>query len=67
MVAYIRHSSLVVEYLRHEVRNLTAVGVAVVYCQYKDREIQSSQNMLAGLWRQLVDPEMDLPERVLSL
>lgn len=40
------------EYLRNELGHNG--GVAVMYCDHKEREIQSPVNLMAGLWRQLV-------------
>jgi hypothetical protein len=45
-------SSIIVDHLR---KNLGADGeVAVMYCDYKNGETQSPENLMASLWRQFV-------------
>ncbi|KAF7335742.1 Ankyrin repeat domain containing protein [Mycena venus] len=45
--------SIVVDHLRG-IQISDNIGVAVIYLNHKDTEAQSPQNLLAGLWRQLV-------------
>jgi hypothetical protein len=45
------HRSIVVDNLRQ--RGLD-VGVAVMYCNYKEKDAQTLENLMASLWRQLV-------------
>lgn len=44
--------SIVVKHLRKTKE--ADVGVAVMYCNYKERDVQSPVNLMASLWRQLV-------------
>jgi hypothetical protein len=45
--------SIVVDHLRKQFGNET--GIAVIYCNYKDVEIQTPANLFASLWMQLVE------------
>lgn len=46
-------SSMVVDYLsaESEVKN---IGVACIYLNHKEAEVQTLENLLSGLWRQLI-------------
>ena len=44
---------MVVNYLRTTLSNDHKVGVAVVYCEWKNRASLSAANLLASIWRQL--------------
>ncbi|KAJ6563634.1 hypothetical protein DFH09DRAFT_1364040 [Mycena vulgaris] len=46
-------SSIVVEDLRETLENQDT-GIAVLYLNHKETEMQSPSNLLAGLWRQLI-------------
>lgn len=47
------HRSLVVDYLSAESQNKN-IGVACIYLNHKETEMQTPPNLLSGLWRQLV-------------
>ncbi|KAJ7249835.1 ankyrin repeat-containing domain protein [Mycena rebaudengoi] len=46
-------SSIITEFLRSQFPNGN-IGVACVYLNHKETETQSPENILAGLWRQLI-------------
>ncbi|KAJ7210947.1 ankyrin repeat domain-containing protein [Mycena rebaudengoi] len=46
-------SSIITEYLRSQFP-VGNIGVACAYLNHKETEIQSPENILAGLWRQLI-------------
>ncbi|KAJ7705767.1 hypothetical protein B0H14DRAFT_2312910, partial [Mycena olivaceomarginata] len=46
-------SSLVVEHLTDQSKNKN-IGVACIYFNHKETQIQTLDNLLAGLWRQLI-------------
>ncbi|KAJ7695238.1 hypothetical protein B0H14DRAFT_2485904 [Mycena olivaceomarginata] len=46
-------ASLVVEHLTDQSKNKN-IGVACIYFNHKETQIQTLDNMLAGLWRQLI-------------
>ena len=45
--------SIVVDHLRKQFGNET--GIAAIYCNYKDIEVQTPANLFASLWMQLVE------------
>ena len=45
--------SIVVEYLRHSLTDQSDVGIVPIYCEYKLKELQTPENLLASLWREL--------------
>ncbi|KAJ7278138.1 hypothetical protein C8J57DRAFT_1060053, partial [Mycena rebaudengoi] len=45
-------SSTIVDYLRDKYQS--NVGIACAYLNHKERDMQSPENVLAGLWRQLI-------------
>ncbi|KAJ7147915.1 hypothetical protein C8R43DRAFT_889394, partial [Mycena crocata] len=47
-------SSIVVHHLRETLKLPQDIGVAVIYLNHKEIELQSPSNLLASLWRQLV-------------
>ncbi|KAJ7488007.1 hypothetical protein FB451DRAFT_1025328, partial [Mycena latifolia] len=47
-------ASIIVHHLRETLRLPENTGVAVIYLNHKENEIQSPSNLLASLWRQLV-------------
>jgi len=61
------YRSVVVDHLRRSYRKPNEVGVACIYCQHKDREVQNPRNLLASLWRQLYDTDTSLPDDVQEL
>ncbi|KAJ7278126.1 hypothetical protein C8J57DRAFT_161331 [Mycena rebaudengoi] len=53
-------SSAVVDYLREKSRSPN-VGVACAYLNHKETDMQSPENILAGLWRQLIFAKSIMP------
>jgi hypothetical protein len=45
--------SIVVDRLRDQFKDRDDVGIACIYCNYKDRPIQTLDNLIASLWMQL--------------
>ena len=60
---------MVVDTLRTNQRtNSEAVGVTAIYCNFKEREVQTPHNLLAGACEQLIQNSMQpLPDALLSL
>ncbi len=60
---------MVVDTLRTDQRtNSDAVGVSAVYCNFKEREVQTPHNLLAGTCAQLIQNSMrPLPDALMSL
>lgn len=50
-----------VDFLRNGLRKQHPVGVAAVYCNFKEHETQSLENLLAGLCMQLLQDSQLLP------
>ncbi|KAI4215997.1 MAG: hypothetical protein LQ351_001493 [Letrouitia transgressa] len=40
------------------------IGVAYVYCNYKEQDTQNAENLLASIWRQLVHDQADIGDSV---
>ncbi|KIM27885.1 hypothetical protein M408DRAFT_310306, partial [Serendipita vermifera MAFF 305830] len=57
-------AATVMHHLRKEF--IRDVGLAIVYCNYKDQEIQTPVNLLSGILRQLYD-RISLSENIKSL
>ncbi|KAL8724038.1 MAG: hypothetical protein Q9166_008162, partial [cf. Caloplaca sp. 2 TL-2023] len=55
-------ASVVVDFLRSTHIQQDSIGVAVIYCNFKDKDIQSSENLLASLCAQLQGVKSPLPE-----
>ena len=64
-------ASIVVEHLRnghqrsHRGRG-RSVGVAVAYCNFKETKTQDTENLLAGLGRQMIE-DIPIPETLKKL
>jgi hypothetical protein len=43
----------VIENLRERLKNDIGVGIACIYCNYKEKDAQTLTNLVAGLWAQL--------------
>ncbi|KAL8812638.1 MAG: hypothetical protein Q9200_000866 [Gallowayella weberi] len=61
-------AAVVVDTLRNEFAHNPSKGVAAVYCNFKEREIQGLQNLLAGACAQLIQGSTHpLPDDLTSL
>ena len=56
-----------VDHLRRKYSEQKRVGIACVYCQYKEQEEQNPRNLFANIWRQLYDVDADVPDEVQEL
>lgn len=57
-----------VDHLCRKFKESKDIGIAYLYCQYKEREVQSPQNLFASLWRQLFElKDTDPPNEVREL
>jgi len=61
------HSSKIVHDLRQKYSSPAETGVACIYYEYKQHDIQTPTNLLTGLWRQLVQEVSDMPEGLADL
>ena len=43
------------------------IGVAYVYCNYKEQDTQGPENLLASVWRHLIDDRTDVSDSVRRL
>ncbi|UPK99891.1 hypothetical protein LCI18_010826 [Fusarium solani-melongenae] len=59
-------SSVVVDHLRQQFNDST-IGIAFVYCDYKDRLNQTPSNLLSSLVKQLAKQKQVLPKEVKDL
>ncbi|KAL8853778.1 MAG: hypothetical protein Q9221_001421 [Calogaya cf. arnoldii] len=59
-------TSIVINHLRQRFSGIAQVGVAVVYCERKRQDVSTPVNLLASIWRQLVDNK-PLADEVLHL
>ena len=46
-------SAIIIDHLQQQFKGDQNVGIAFVYCEYKQRERQTPSNLVAGIWRQL--------------
>lgn len=60
-------ASVVVDYLRNIFKATYSFSVAAAYCNFKDKEIQSPENLLAGLCVQVLGDSEPLPEILVQL
>ncbi len=61
------NSSAIVDHLRNGRGEVSKETIASVYCEYKQQEAQTPQNLLAGIWRELVQSLRTLPEEARGL
>jgi hypothetical protein len=59
-------TSIIVEHLRANFRNDLSIGIAYLYCNFRQQE-QKPANLLASLLKQLVQEQLSVPESVRSL
>ena len=60
--------SLVIDHLRKSYENqLDEIGVACIYCNYKEQDVQTPANLIAGIWMQLVVEKAVISDRVKKL
>lgn len=59
--------SIVVNHLRGQLKNDASIGIACIYCNYKEEHIQSPVNLIASLWAQLVQNSGSLSSEVKDL
>ena len=60
------HRSVVVDYLDWSMK-LEDIGLAYVYCNYKEQEEQTVTNLISSIVQQLVQRHDDVPEEIMSL
>ncbi|KAL8716489.1 MAG: hypothetical protein Q9225_006190 [Loekoesia sp. 1 TL-2023] len=60
-------ASIVVDYLRSHSAPGVSFGVAAAYCNFKEQDTQSPENLLAGLCEQLMDDSEVLPDTLVKL
>lgn len=60
--------SLVIDHLRKSYeRQLDEIGVACIYCNYKEQDVQTPANLIAGIWMQLVIEKAVINDKVKKL
>ncbi|KAL8664144.1 MAG: hypothetical protein Q9202_003328 [Teloschistes flavicans] len=60
-------ASLAVDFLRRLPKNDPPIGVAAVFCSFKDQEQQSLENLLASVCVQLLQESSSLPGKLMDL
>ncbi len=60
-------AAIVVDEIQQRYAKLDSVGVACIYCDYKDQVAQTTKNLLASLWLQLAASNRDLSYEVEDL
>ena len=63
------HRSIVVQRLRELYENQTngSVGIACIFCDHKETSTQTNVNLLASVWRQLVEGRDDVSDKARAL
>ena len=61
--------AIAVDYLRKVSENQSEreVGVACIYCNYKERQMQTSVNLLASIWMQLIHNKGAVSDKIKAL
>ena len=57
---------MVIDYLMHNVHE-QGIGIAFIYCNYKEKEDQTGVNLVASLLKQLVQRQPVIPSQLRSL
>ena len=60
-------TSIIVEHLQITFRNDLSIGIAYLYCNFRQQQEQKPANLLASLLKQLVQEQLSVPESVKSL
>ena len=60
-------AAIIIDDLQQRFAKSDSVGVACIYCDYKDQVAQSTKNLLASLWLQLAASQQDLSYEVEDL
>jgi Cdc6-like AAA superfamily ATPase len=60
-------TSIIVEHLQTNFRNDLGIGIAYLYCNFRQQSEQKPANLLASLLKQLVQEQLSVPESVKSL
>jgi len=60
-------TSIVVEHLNTKFENDASIGIAYLYCNFRQQQEQKPANLLASLLKQLVQEQLSVPESVKSL
>ncbi|KAL8940049.1 MAG: hypothetical protein Q9216_003023 [Gyalolechia sp. 2 TL-2023] len=60
-------ASIVVDHLRNGFESSHPFGVAAAYCNFKEQDTQSPENLIAGLCVQLMDDSDPMPEMLMEL
>lgn len=59
-------SAIIVDHLQRRFKGDEDVGVALVYCEYKQRQRQTSSNLVSAIWRQLCQQRPAIAKAVQS-
>lgn len=59
--------SIVVDHLHEKFKDETDVGIACIYCNYKEKNMQTPVNLIAGVWSQLIQQHEPLSNDVQDL
>ncbi|KAL8698451.1 MAG: hypothetical protein Q9201_006562 [Fulgogasparrea decipioides] len=59
-------ASFVVDFLRNTLPKEHLIGIAAVYCNFKERDTQTLDNLLAGLCMQLTHESLPLPDALVK-
>ncbi|KIL84992.1 hypothetical protein FAVG1_11863 [Fusarium avenaceum] len=62
-----RYSALILQHLQQKHSASVGVRIAGVFCNYKEKDLQTPANLLAGIWRQLAYDRSPLSDEVVSL
>lgn len=55
-----------IDYLKHKI-NEQEIGIAFIYCNYREREKQTTVNLVASLLKQLIQTKLVIPSKLCSL
>ncbi|PGG95107.1 hypothetical protein AJ79_10258, partial [Helicocarpus griseus UAMH5409] len=60
-------SALVIDELKKRAVSRPEIGLGFIYCDYRDQEEQTTENVLGAMLKQLLERLSEIPERVLTL
>lgn len=59
--------ALILQHLQQKHSASVGVGIAGLFCNYKEKDLQTPVNLLAGIWRQLAYDRSRLSDDIISL
>ena len=60
-------TSIIIEHLRSKFRNDPNIGIAYLYCNFRQQQVQKPRDLLASLLKQLINRRPSVPRYIRSL